>query len=76
MRRRAMHFLAVCAVAALCGCPQKGAVWIVPGSSADSLAFGVGRRMLGPPHDRFMGLRVEPCSGDGTGDTRSARYTG
>ena len=68
MKRNLWRYPALALLGVLCACPQKGAVWIAPGSSADRLVIGVGRTPQGEPHAHFNGLRVEPCASDGAGE--------
>ncbi len=49
-------------VGLLLGCPRGGvAVWIVEGSTADSLVFGLGVERHGLPPEHLDHLSVHPC---------------
>jgi len=58
--------LLVVGILALTGCPQRTAIWIVPGSTRDSLVFALGDRR-GHEHSFQWGLRVDRCEDPGRG---------
>jgi hypothetical protein len=51
----------------LSACPKQEEIWIVEGSRADSIVFGVGTSRGGAAPRHFGGLRVDRCSADGIG---------
>lgn len=53
--------VAIAGCVMLVGCPEKSAIWIEPGSTADHLVFGVGRSRHGPPPKNLHGISVVPC---------------
>lgn len=69
MKSMPLSLLAASFMLILVGCPERSAVWIEAGSSADSLVFGVGRTAHGPPPANLHGLTISPCGADGTSET-------
>jgi hypothetical protein len=57
----------VCSIGAGACRPQANELWIEPGSTADSLVFGIGKKRGGDPVDQFGVLRVYPCEGNQVG---------
>jgi hypothetical protein len=52
----------------LWGCPERSAIWILPGSTAESLEFGIGRARGDTIPIDIGALRVSPCAGPFTGE--------
>lgn len=69
MNSAPLGLLAAAMTLVLLGCPERSAVWIETGSTADSLVFGVGRTAHGPPPANLHGLTISPCNADGTSKT-------
>jgi hypothetical protein len=68
MRRALMEVLRPCVLlVVLAGCPQKTAVWVGEGSTASKLAFRIAASRGGSDGVEIGVVRVEPCSGTGTG---------
>lgn len=59
---------ALLAALILMGCPEKSAVWIVDGSTATRLEFGIGRTRDDPRGFETDGIRVFRCDGPSAGE--------
>lgn len=64
-----MYRMTLASMLLLGGCmPQDNELWIEPGSTADSLVWGVGKHRGGAPVDQFHVLRVSRCDGPHIGE--------
>jgi hypothetical protein len=80
MRAR-LSFCLFVSVAFLLACPQRAALWVVPGATVRHLEFGVARDRGGSAPVAFNVFTVERCAGSGQGafwtlssKGRSAKY--
>jgi hypothetical protein len=69
-RAKVRAAIAPLAMAALCGCPKRSAVWIADGARPGQPMFGVGAARHGRPLGQLLFLGVGKCDEyDGTGPT-------
>ena len=59
-----LHALRASVLLTLLGCPQETAIWIIPGSSAQHLEFGISDERDGTSSVPWGGLVVYRCEAD------------
>jgi hypothetical protein len=67
MRRSSRAVLRLLPALATLGCPQRTAVWVIPGSTTSSLEFGISDGRGSSKGIEFGYLRVNPCAGSDFG---------
>jgi len=72
MRRRAVVLASTAVALVLTGCPKRTAIWVVRGSTADRLEFGIADRRDGARAVQIDVLRVSSCDSAPYGPTGAA----
>ena len=61
VKKRGLFALLLPLTVSLVGCPERSAVWVEPGSTANHLVIGIGETAHGPPSANLYGLTVVRC---------------